>query len=197
MQSTDRRNKTLPPANTTGGRRHVLSQLRRGLLGVLGTLGLLVAPLGLPVAAASTAENAASTTDQYFLTASPYSYHFSHNPEHRDVVLLGVERIRAGKDVAGIAFFSNSFGQPSVFLYPWGGIYSGVIRQAPQWYFKWAAGLLYGYKEPYEDKVPLNSNGFSPGLILAIGRPITENINLQANLLGNSGLMIQATFRIR
>ena len=197
MQPSDLRNKTLSAANKAGINRPFFSRLRRGILRALGAAGLFMAPFSLPLATASAAEKAAPSTDQYFLTASPYSYHFSHNPEHRDVFLLGIERVRHGKEVAGIAFFSNSFGQPSVFLYPWGGIYPGVIRQAPQWYFKWAAGLLYGYKEPYEDKVPLNSNGFSPGLILAIGRPITENIHLQANLLGNSGLMIQASFRIR
>lgn len=197
MQPTEPFGKTLPPANPTGSGRSLVNSLRRGIGRALWAAGLVLAPFGLSLAPASASESTASTTDQYFLTASPYSYHFSHNPEHRDVFLLGIERVRHGKEVAGIAFFSNSFGQPSVFLYPWGGIYPGVIRQAPQWYFKWAAGLLYGYKEPYEDKVPLNSNGFSPGLILALGRPITENINLQANLLGNSGLMIQATFRIR
>ncbi|MFM1880030.1 MAG: hypothetical protein RLZZ344_264, partial [Pseudomonadota bacterium] len=134
--------------------------------------------------------------DEYFLTASPYSYHFSHSPEHRDVWLVGIERLRNRKEVAGIAFFSNSFGQPSTFIYPWGRVYSGLIRQAPKWYVKWAAGLLYGYRDPYEDKVPLNTNGFSPGLIVAVGRPITETMNVQFNLLGNSAIMIQATFKL-
>lgn len=197
MQSTGPSIKASSHGTTQGHHPRIVCPLRRGLLRALGAAGLAMTLFGLPLAAARAAENAAAATDQYFLTVSPYSYHFSHNPEHRDVFLLGVERVRNGKDVAGIAFFSNSFGQPSTFLYPWGGIYPGLIRQAPQWYLKWAAGLLYGYKEPYEDKVPLNHNGFSPGLILAIGRPITENINVQANLLGNSGLMIQATFRLR
>ena len=28
---------------------------------------------------------------------------------------------------------------------------------------------MYGYRGEYEDKVPLNSNGFSPGLLLSLG----------------------------
>ena len=152
----------------------------------------------LPVLAAASeaGPSAVRPSDEYFLTASPYSYHFSHNPDHDHVVLIGLERLRNKKEVAGISFFSNSFGQPSTFIYPWGGLYSGVIKKAPQWYFKWAAGLLYGYKEPYEDKVPLNHNGFSPGLILALGRPITPDTGVQFNLLGNSGLMLQFTVRL-
>ena len=147
-------------------------------------------------ASVSPDEQAAKPADQYYFLASPYTYHFSHNPEHKHVYLLGIERVRHSREVAGITFFSNSFGQPSVFVYPWGRVYSGLLPQAPHWYVKWAAGLLYGYRDPYEKKVPMNVNGFSPGFILALGRPVSDNLAVQLNLLGNSGLMLQASFRL-
>lgn len=141
--------------------------------------------------------DALKPVDAYHLLVSPYTYHFSHSPEHKHVYMVGLERIRAGREVAGAVYFSNSFGQPSTFIYPWGRVYTGLFTQAPQWYVKWGAGLLYGYREPYENKVPLNTNGFSPGFILSIGRPVSESMGLQLNLLGNSGLMFQASMRIR
>jgi len=140
---------------------------------------------------------------RYSLMFSPYSIHFSPSDEHEHVWLLGLERRDKTDKLAGAAFFSNSFGQPSVFLYPFGKHYDGPIRigsvtAIPEhWYVKWAAGLLYGYKGAYEDKVPFNKNGFSPGLILSLGRKLTENSQVQVNLLGNNGLMFQVNAGIK
>jgi hypothetical protein len=58
--------------------------------------------------------------------------------------------------------FSNSFGQPSAYAF------AGQRYLDPfgfeNWYLQWTAGLLYGYVGEYEDKVPLNYKGFSPGI---------------------------------
>ena len=140
---------------------------------------------------------------RYSLMFSPYSIHFSPSAEHRDVWLLGLERRDATNKVAGAAFFSNSFGQPSVFLYPFGKHYEGPIHIGSftpvpeQWYVKWAAGLLYGYKGKYQDKVPFNRDGYSPGLILSLGRRFNESSQFQFNLLGNSGLMFQINTELK
>jgi hypothetical protein len=140
---------------------------------------------------------------RYSLMFSPYTIHFSPSDEHEPVWLLGLERRDASDKVAGAAFFSNSFGQPSVFLYPFGKHYDGPIRIGSftaipeQWYVKWAAGLLYGYKGKYEDKVPFNKDGYSPGLILSLGRRIAESSQFQFNLLGNNGLMFQINTELK
>jgi len=140
---------------------------------------------------------------RYSLMFSPYTIHFNPSPEHRHVWLVGLERREPPNAVAGAAFFSNSFGQPSVFLYPFGKTYPGPIRVASvtavpeQWYVKWAAGLLYGYKGAYEDKVPFNRDGLSPGIIVSLGRNITEQSQVQLNLLGVNGLMFQLSTRIK
>lgn len=57
--------------------------------------------------------------------------------------------------------------------------------------FKWTAGLLYGYKEPYENKVPLNYNGFSPGAIIALEYEFKPGWSAQVDMLGTAGLMFQ------
>ena len=139
----------------------------------------------------------------YWLLVSPYTVHFRPSEEHRHVWLAGLERQTARGDLAGVAFFTNSFGQPSVFAYPFGKTYQGPIKWGEttvlpeNWYAKWAAGLLYGYKGKYEDKVPFNKDGLSPGLIVSLGRSITENTQLQANLLGANALMFQFNTRLK
>jgi hypothetical protein len=42
---------------------------------------------------------------------------------------------------------------------------------------------------PYEDKVPLNHNGFSPAIIPSLGYKISPQDSLQMKILGNAGLM--------
>ena len=55
---------------------------------------------------------AARTGDRHYLTLSPSTIHFNPSDDHRHVWLVGLERERDNGLVAGIAYFSNSFGQP-------------------------------------------------------------------------------------
>jgi len=43
------------------------------------------------------------------------------------------------------------------------------LLHSPYWYFKLTGGLLYGYKEPYEDKIPFNGLGIAPAIIPTFG----------------------------
>ena len=50
----------------------------------------------------------------------------------------------------------------------------------------------------YEDKVPFNYNGFSPGLLLsAWAGQFTREFSAQVNLLGSAGLMFQLSYDLR
>jgi hypothetical protein len=71
-----------------------------------------------------------------------------------------------------------------------GGSYKSLFGVQPL-SFKWTAGLLYGYKEPYEDKVPLNYKGFSPGVIFAFAYEFKPGWSAQINILGKAGMMAQ------
>jgi hypothetical protein len=130
------------------------------------------------------------------LQLSPYTYHFHEDTAHKNVLLVGLEREYASAKLDGIVVFSNSFGQPSVYLYPWGGVYKSVLGVQPL-SFKWTAGLLYGYKAPYDKKVPLNYKGFSPGLIFALDYEFKPGWSGQVNILGNAGLMFAVNIRLK
>lgn len=132
--------------------------------------------------------------DEYRFMFSPYTYHFSGKDGHKDVWLVGVERERENGMLTGVTFFTNSFGQPSTYIFPWGQMYRD-IGWIPGMYFKWTAGLLYGYVAPYENKVPLNHNGYSPAAIPALGIE-KSNWQVQVNALGTNGFMLQINRKI-
>ena len=134
--------------------------------------------------------------DRVWLLASPYTKHYRPSPEHKYVWLIGAARERADGALAGVAVFSNSFGQPSAYIFPWGKIYRNVLDH-PNVYAKWSAGLLYGYREQYEDKVPMNKNGFSPGFIPALGWEFNSSSQAQVNFLGLNAVMLQFSVRGR
>jgi hypothetical protein len=138
----------------------------------------------------------ARADDEWRLIVSPYTRHWSDSPEHEHVWLVGIERKRASGHLAGATYFSNSFGQPSAYVFPWGRVYEDLF-DIKGLYAKWTAGLLYGYKEPYEDKVPFNRNGFSPGFVPGIGYEFAGGHQVQLNILGNAGVMLQFSLRVR
>lgn len=121
---------------------------------------------------------------------SPVTYHFSQDPEHKNVVMVGVEREHADGKLDGLTVFTNSFGQPTLYFYPWGGVVKALAGY-DKLSFKWTAGLLYGYREPYENKVPLNFSGFSLAVIPALAYEFKPGWSAQVNILGTAGLMFQ------
>jgi hypothetical protein len=121
---------------------------------------------------------------------SPYTLHFTHDDKHKVVLMVGLEREHANAKLDGFTLFTNSFGQPTIYVYPWGRVYR-PLNGLEQLSFKWTAGLLYGYKDPYEDKVPFNYSGFSPGIIPAIAYEFKTGWTVQVNFLGTAALMIQ------
>ena len=132
-------------------------------------------------------QGAAEPVKRGEITFSPYTHHWSQNPEHKQVVLLALDEQLPGNRFCGVSFFSNSFGQPSVYLYA-GQQFNGLLG-SPKLFVKVTAGILYGYVAPYEDKVPLNHHGFSPAIIPSLGYKISPQDSLQMKILGNAGLM--------
>lgn len=121
------------------------------------------------------------------ITLSPYTYHYSHNPLHQPVFAVSLERYASSSRFCGISLFRNSFGQPSGYVYI-GKRFDNLLGQ-PRLFGKVTAGVLYGYVEPYEDKVPLNWHGFSPAIVPVLGYNIDEHRSLQMNVLGAAALM--------
>ena len=123
---------------------------------------------------------------------SPFSHHFRYSAEHRYVWALGAERQRDDGWLAGGSYFRNSFGQPSAYLYA-GKRWSNVFNE-PQLFAQASAGMLYGYRGAYKNKVPLNYNGFSPGALLSMGWQFTPEAAVTAHLLGDAALMVQLSW---
>jgi len=150
--------------------------------------------LSLPFVSAAWAQqestDASASPNKLSLQFSPFTYHFSYDEKHRPVHMIGLEREKPGGKLDGLTFFTNSFGQDCVYLYPWGGVYHNFYGIAPL-SFKWTAGLLYGYVAPYENKVPLNHNGFSPGAIIAFEYKFQSGWSAQVDMLGTAALMFQ------
>ena len=132
--------------------------------------------------------------DKFTLTVSPYSYHFSTDKTYTHVYLVGLEREHPDNSLDGIAFFNNSFDQPTVYVFPFGQAYHGIWG-VPKLSFKWTAGLLYGYLGEYKKRVPLNYNGFSPAVNVALAYQFTPTWGGQL-MIGGSFLMFMINMRI-
>ena len=169
---------------------------------------LLLAVCAAPLAAVAQADKAektdapaaapvAATDDgEYWrLMASPYTIHYGYDPDHEPVYMIGLERQRRDGWLWGGTYFTNSFGQPSGYVY----VGEKVLNFTPwdKLFFQWTAGILYGYKEPYEDKVPFNYKGFSPGATVSLGWQFTRQWSAQAIALGTAGLMFQIAYDFR
>jgi hypothetical protein len=135
-----------------------------------------------------------STRDSIFI--SPYTKHYSYNPEHRRVWVVGYQQQFSNNALRGVAAFSNSFGQESLYIFPWGGQYDDVLG-VDGLFAKWTAGLLYGYKAPYENKVPLNHKGFSPAIIPSFGYRASRDWSVEVMVLGTAGVTLGASFHFK
>jgi len=126
--------------------------------------------------------------DVLMVQLSPYSIHFNKGPEHTgDPWLVGVEWQDRSRWLAGYSYFNNSFDQKCHYIY--GGYSWGFSDRHPNWYLKVTGGLLYGYKEPFEDKLPVNYNGLAPVIIPGLGYKV-DRFNVQLNILGANGFML-------
>jgi hypothetical protein len=106
-------------------------------------------------------------SERFYLYSSLYTKHYDPEPGHvNDQNMLAVEFDLTGNRLWGFAIFDNSFGQKSKYLYvgkKW------HISDSGRLYFKLTGGLLDGYEEPYEDKIPLNGLGIAPVAVPAVG----------------------------
>ena len=124
--------------------------------------------------------------DVLMVQGAPGVIHFESSPDHvKYSWLVGLEWQRSDNWLAGYAYFNNSFGQKSHYLY---GGRSWQLGADSNWYLKLTAGIIEGYREPYEDKIPINHNGIGAAIIPGLGYRY-ERFNVQASLLGIRGIM--------
>ena len=127
---------------------------------------------------------------------SPHTEHYQRSEDHRYVWLAGLERESADGGLMGAGHFRNSFGQPTWYVYPWGGVYRNLLNVRPL-FFKWSVGVIYGYRPPYEDKVPVNIGGFAPVIMPAVGWNFGRGFSGQLNLVGTAAVMFQVSLDVK
>jgi hypothetical protein len=154
-------------------------------------LGALSLSLAASSALAAEGDPATALADAgaWRVQMGPFTHHFRASDDHKDVVALGMEYEAPNRTLYGLTAFTNSFGQPSAYLYC-GWVYNNIFNLSESLYFKLTVGVLYGYVEPYENKVPLNYKGFSPGVIPSIGWHLDKSWSVQLNVLGNAAVMV-------
>ncbi len=115
-------------------------------------------------------------------------FHYHHSDDHAGNNLFGsLEAQKSNHWLYGLALFDNSFGQFSQYLY--GGYQWQLPGDYENFHFKLTAGVIHGYKEPWDDKIPFNSkNGWAPGLIPGIGYK-KNGWGIDMIFLGNSALL--------
>lgn len=137
---------------------------------------------------------------------SPYTYHYSNakkqhdfepdDERHKYVWLINAEKKLDDHQLAGFAYFSNSFGQPSQYAYY--GWQFQPLSSSPQLFVKLTGGVIHGYRFPYHRKIPLNNkNGWGVTAIPAVGWNYNEHWGGQLNVLGKSALMFQLNYTMR
>ena len=125
---------------------------------------------------------------RWYFQTSVYTKHYHEDPRHNNHQhLLNLERWNAEGNGFGIAFFDNSFNQPSQYVY--GGKFWRPLDSAPLFHFKLTAGLINGYKGEYQNKIPYNGHGIAPAILPAVGFS-GERFATEAVLFWNVGAMI-------
>jgi hypothetical protein len=126
--------------------------------------------------------------DRGMVQISPYVYHRFNNTDHNQYPrMLGLEYESAGHWILGGLAFRNSYYQDSAFIY---GAKRWFLDSTDQhFYVKLAVGLVYGYKEPYEHKLPVNHDGYGLGIAPTLGYQF-RRANVQFAILGVSTVAI-------
>ncbi len=131
------------------------------------------------------------SVDHWRFQTSLYTKHFDPDPEHDNTQgLINFEAWNADGWHAGFAWFDNSFGQDSQYLYvgkAW------ELGKPDHFYWRVTAGLLHGYKDEYEDKIPLNSLGVAPAIVPTLGYRY-KRVFAEYQQLGLAAGMITAGF---
>jgi hypothetical protein len=151
--------------------------------------------------------------DELLLQTSVWTKHYNPEPDHNnhqeminleyyfndDVKFFVNPKQASWRDdvrwLVGGATFKNSYDQQSTYVYG-GGRYDYALGENTKAYAKLTAGLLYGYRGEYKDKIPFNSLGVAPVILPAVGVQ-HRRVNLELVPFAAAGVMINAGFYFR
>ena len=134
-------------------------------------------------------ETSGWTVEQWYIFTSVYTKHWDEDPDHvNNQKMIAGEVQMKNNWVFGLGIFDNSFGQKSEYLYAG---YKWDLFGSRLFYFKLTGGLLHGYKEPYEDKIPLNGLGVAPAILPVLGFQYKFFVT-ELNIAGTAAITITA-----
>jgi hypothetical protein len=126
--------------------------------------------------------------DRVMVEVGPYVYHRIDNSDHNQWPrLIGVEYETGAHWLGGAAAFRNSYYQNAAYLYAGKRWFIPSLNE--NLYIKLSAGLVYGYRKPYEDKLPVNHDGYGLGIVPALGYQFGR-ANLQLEFVGTDVMAI-------
>ncbi len=168
--------------------------------GCFGAASALAEPVGAGAGTGATPAATASAwdapepwrTDRFYFQTSLATVHWNPQDDHNNTqkLIYGEwrlpERWLEGQVLVGASAFSNSFKQPSQFVFA--GLLWRPFDSVPEAYVRVAAGVVHGYKDEYQDKIPFNSSGFAPAAIPAVGYCFNR-VCVETVIFGTAGLM--------
>ncbi|MEO8156604.1 MAG: hypothetical protein ABI648_02325 [Betaproteobacteria bacterium] len=156
-----------------------IARLACGLRHAIGSLSLL--------ACATVAHaDVFGEGDRVMLELGPYVYHRIDNTGHNQWPrLVGMEYESVSHWLGGAVSFRNSYYQNAAYVYAGRRWFIDAVDE--NLYLKVTAGFVYGYKKPYEDKLPVNHNGYGFGIVPALGYQFGR-ANAQIVFLGATAL---------
>jgi hypothetical protein len=135
--------------------------------------------------------------DKIRLAYTPKAFHFVTDSDYVDwnnIVALEWLTPRhtfwgADRTHFGLSVFNNSYGQPSQAAYAglewdWTSALGGNV------YLSLSAGLVHGYKEPWEDKLPLNN-------ALGVGVTLVPTVGWQRGGIGFAATLTGSAIALR
>ena len=126
--------------------------------------------------------------DRVMLEFGPYVAHRVDNDGHNQWPhLVGVEWESGSHWLGGAAVFRNSYYQNAAYVYAGSRWFLNPVNQ--NLYVKLTAGVVFGYKDPFEDRVPVNNNGYGLGIVPALGYQLGR-ANAQIVFLGTAAVTL-------
>ncbi|HEB96503.1 MAG TPA: hypothetical protein ENI96_08750 [Sedimenticola thiotaurini] len=120
--------------------------------------------------------------------------HYSSSDDHKGPPVLVNLELNSPQDwLFGLSLFNNSFGQFSQYLYAGKKWRLPKIQKYLQ--VKLTAGVVHGYDDEFEDKIPFNKDGWGVGVIPSVGfKKDRWAVDLVA--LGTAGLLLAVGYDI-
>ncbi len=140
--------------------------------GAAALAAAFVALVLVPGSAGADTETGGESTPQepvIFLQVGTYAHYTKDKDGDREgpPIVAAIEWLKPNRWYYGLSLFNNSFGQFSQFAYV--GKEFPLPRFHPLLRARVAGGIVHGYKDEHEGKLPLNVGAFAPGIVPSLG----------------------------